>query len=205
MHHAHKSGHRNNGTVIGDSLTYVSRGAYKLDSVAAKLNLHFKGKTVLDVGASTGGFSDYALKHGAIKVIAVDKGTKQINPLLATDPALEIHEKTDIRDFKPEKAPDLILADVSFMSLTEILPAIAQLANADTEIIVLAKPQFETRDVVLKHKGVIKNERIRRQILSGLEMWFKRSFVIKAKADSGIVGTHGNKERFYLLKLKQIT
>ena len=180
---------------------YVSRAAHKLDSVTKALALDFKDKTVLDVGASTGGFSEYALTHGAAKVIAVEKGTDQLNPLLRLNPKLESHEKTDIRSFKTDSNIDLVLIDVSFVSLEEILPAVSKLVSPKTVIVAMAKPQFQTKDQKLKHRGVIKNERIRRQILVNLEQWLKRYFVIQAKADSLLSGVKGNRERFYKLKL----
>ncbi|HMH31135.1 MAG TPA: SAM-dependent methyltransferase, partial [Methylomirabilota bacterium] len=105
---------------------YVSRAALKLASVTEVLKLNFGGKTVLDVGSSTGGFTDYALKHGAKKVIAVEVGTNQLHPVLQGDPRIELHEKTDIRDFKTSEKINLVVADVSFISLREILPAVAR-------------------------------------------------------------------------------
>lgn len=181
--------------------SYVSRAAYKLDSVAADLGLIFSGKTVLDVGSSTGGFSDYALKHGALRVIAVEKGTGQMNRALTIHSRLELHEKTDIREFKTTERADIILIDVSFVSLREILPLLKRLARPDTVIVAMAKPQFETRDPKHKHNGIIKNERIRRDILASLETWLKRDFIIEAKADSRIKGSKGNLERFYKLRM----
>lgn len=183
---------------------YASRAAYKLDSVVNALALDFRDKTVLDVGASSGGFSDYALRHGAAKVIAVEKGTNQLNPSLRLLPKLELHEKTDIRSFSTNDSLDLILIDVSFISLQDILPAIRSLASQDSVIVAMVKPQFETRDPSLKRGGVIKNERIRRQLLTNLEQWIKRYFVIQAKADSQLSGVKGNRERFYRLKVAKI-
>ncbi|MCL4357754.1 TlyA family RNA methyltransferase [Patescibacteria group bacterium] len=180
---------------------YASRAALKLDSVAQKLDLHFKGKVVLDVGSSSGGFSDYALKKGAAKVIAVDKGTDQMNPKVRLDSRLELHEKTDIREFKPLVRLDILLIDVSFVSLRDILPSLLRNAiTKNTQVIAMAKPQFETKDDKLKNHGVIKNERMRRELLSGLEAWLKQYFVIIDKADSKVSGSKGNRERFYKLK-----
>ncbi len=178
---------------------YVSRSAYKLESVADRLKLDFRDKTVLDVGSSTGGFSDFALKHGAKKVIAVEKGTKQMNQTLKLNPKLELHEKTDILDWKPTEHIDLVLIDVSFISLKKILPAIGQWAGKDTLITAMAKPQFEVIDSSLMNSGVIKNEHLRRAVLASLEQWFKQNLVVIAKADSSVYGVKGNRERFYLL------
>jgi len=101
---------------------YVSRAGLKLASVAEVLKLDFGGKVVLDVGSSTGGFTDYALKNGAKKVYAVDVGTDQLHLSLRRNPQIELHEKTDIRDFRMKKMPDIIVIDVSFISLRDILP-----------------------------------------------------------------------------------
>lgn len=178
---------------------YVSRAGLKLASVAEIFNLDFRGKTVLDVGSSTGGFTDYALKHGAKKVIAVDVGTHQLHPSLQGDPRIELHEQTDIRSFQIKDAEiDIVVIDVSFISLREILPSVAKLTHSGTQIVAMVKPQFETGDGT-KHKGVIKNESMRRQILKDFEDWSKKGFKISQKADSQVSGEKGNTERFYLL------
>lgn len=178
---------------------YVSRAGLKLASVAAALRLDFKDKIVLDVGSSTGGFTDYALRRGAKKVFAVDVGTEQLHPSLRGNKKIELHEKTDIRDFKPSETPDIVVMDVSFISLREILPHIAKIAGPQTEIVAMLKPQFEAgREQI--NKGVIKNDRVRRDILKDFEIWTKQYFTIKDKKDSEVAGTKGNQERFYLLK-----
>lgn len=177
---------------------YVSRAGLKLASVARVLHLDFRGKVVLDVGSSTGGFTDYALQHGATKVYAVDVGTQQLHPSLRTDERIELHEQTDIRDFYPPIQPDIVVIDVSFISLRDILPHIASIAGAKTDVVAMLKPQFEAGER-LKNKGVIKNDAMRRQILKDFEAWVRQHFVIQAKADSEIAGTKGNQERFYLL------
>lgn len=192
--------HHSRRFLLDKSEKYVSRAAYKLESIADQLGINFKDSVVLDVGSSSGGFSDYALKHGAKKVIAVEKGTKQMDETLKLRPNLELHEKTDIRDFKCNDKIDLILIDLSFVSLREIMPSLKRLADKMTIIIAMVKPQFETADNNLKEKGVIKNERIRRQILNNLEYYFNKDFIIISKADSHIPGVKGNKERFYKLK-----
>jgi 23S rRNA (cytidine1920-2'-O)/16S rRNA (cytidine1409-2'-O)-methyltransferase len=191
---------------------YVSRAGLKLESVAKVLRLNFSHKTVLDVGSSTGGFTDFALKNGADKVIAVDVGTNQLHPSLRGNPKIELHEQTDIRDVhlqgvvtRNEKvgisinAPDIVLIDVSFISLREVLPAISKLLAPSSQVVAMCKPQFEAGDS-LKHKGVIKNDKMRRQILQDFENWTRSYFVIEDKADSEVSGAKGNTERFYLLK-----
>ena len=100
---------------------YVSRAALKLASVTQALHINFTGKTMLDVGSSTGGFTDYALKHGALKSIAVDVGSDQLHPSLRGDIRIELHEQTDIRNFKTTHQIDIVVADVSFIILREVL------------------------------------------------------------------------------------
>lgn len=185
---------------------YVSRAGLKLASVAQVLHLDFKDKTMLDVGSSTGGFTDYALQHGAAKVYAVDVGTNQLHPSLRTDDRIELHEQTDIRDVRLSKGkvtitpPDIIVIDVSFISLRDILPHIAKLCAPHTVIAAMVKPQFEARESNMKHKGVIKNDKMRRDILKDFEFWVTTYFRILDKADSDVAGSKGNRERFYKLK-----
>jgi 23S rRNA (cytidine1920-2'-O)/16S rRNA (cytidine1409-2'-O)-methyltransferase len=179
---------------------YVSRAGLKLASVAEVLGVDFRDKIVLDVGSSTGGFTDYALRRGAKKVFAVDVGTDQLHPSLRDDKRIELHEKTDIRDFSLATAPDIVVMDVSFISLREILPHIAKrLSGKQTQVVAMLKPQFEAG----KHqtnKGVIKNDAVRRAILKDFETWARQYFVIQDKRDSEVVGAKGNRERFYLLQ-----
>ena len=177
---------------------FVSRAGLKLASVADKLAVDFRGKTVLDVGSSTGGFTDYALSRGARRVICVDVGTDQLHPKLRRDARVELHEKTDIRDFVTNQPVDIILIDVSFISLREVLPHLAELATRQTQVVAMVKPQFETGNR-LKNRGVIKNDTERRRILHDFEQWAKRYFLLRAKADSAVAGARGNRERFYLL------
>lgn len=179
---------------------YVSRAALKLASISERLNLDFSNKVVLDVGSSTGGFTDYALRGGASRVIAVDVGTNQLHPKLREDKRIELHEKTDIRSIKTlSTTPDVVVIDVSFISLREVLPHIAELVNKNTQVVAMVKPQFEAGSSDI-NKGVIKNDTLRRRILKDFEQWAKNLFIIKAKADSNVAGAKGNVERFYILK-----
>lgn len=181
---------------------YVSRAGLKLASVAKLLGVRFKDTIVLDVGSSTGGFTDYALQNGAQKVYSVDVGTDQLHPSLHDNPSIELHEKTDIRDFYLEETarPDIVVIDVSFISLREILPHIAkELSTKNTQIVAMVKPQFEAGRHQI-NKGVIKNDSVRRDILKDFEFWTKDYFVIQDKRDSEVAGSKGNRERFYLLK-----
>jgi 23S rRNA (cytidine1920-2'-O)/16S rRNA (cytidine1409-2'-O)-methyltransferase len=203
------------------SQKYVSRAGLKLASVAETLKLNFKGKIVLDVGSSTGGFTDYALQHGAKKVYAIDVGTEQLHPSLRGNPKIELHEKTNILDIRLQTSdsrvaqksnvqrptsnvkiaePDIVVIDVSFVSLSELLPHISTLSGPKTLIVAMLKPQFEA-GAETKHKGVIKNDAVRRDIMKSFELWVKQYFTILDKADSDIAGSKGNRERFYLLRV----
>lgn len=203
---------------------YVSRAGLKLASVAKILHLQFEGKVMLDVGSSTGGFTDYALKHGIRKVYAVDVGTDQLHPSLRGDTRIELHEQTDIRNVilgesatksragtarVPSIAdslvilgevPDLVVIDVSFISLRDILPHVATLCGPQTIVAAMVKPQFEARESGVMHKGVIKNDKMRREILKDFENWVLTHFMILDKADSEVAGSKGNRERFYKLR-----
>lgn len=187
--------------IFGAKEQYVSRAALKLASVATTLKLDFKGKVVLDVGSSTGGFTDYALQHGAKKSIAVDVGTDQLHPRLRADERVEVHEKTDIRKFKTESLADVAVIDVSFISMAKVLPSVAKLVKKNGQIVAMLKPQFEAGKDQL-NKGIVKNSAQRRDILKIFEQWLRDNrFVIQAKSDSAISGEKGNIERFYLLSV----
>jgi 23S rRNA (cytidine1920-2'-O)/16S rRNA (cytidine1409-2'-O)-methyltransferase len=185
--------------ILNLSEQYVSRAALKLAGAADRLKLDFHKKTVLDVGSSTGGFTDFALRHGALRVIAIDVGADQMHPNLRTNTRIELHEKTDIRGVNKLSAkPDIVLIDVSFISLRDVLPHIKTLCKPDSLIVAMCKPQFEAGEKEI-NKGVIKNNALRRKILKDFENWAKKSFNVVAKADSEIAGAKGNLERFYLL------
>lgn len=197
----------------------VSRAENKLAGAAQAFSYDFRGKTVLDIGSSTGGFTEYALLRGAKKVIAVEKGTKQMKAPLRFDSRIDLREKTDIffvtrnslsrdqdesneNESKTEIRIDTILADVSFISLKQVLlHAKKQLASPQTDFLVMLKPQFEARPFQLKN-GVVKNETIRRDIIKDFEAWLKNNgFLIVNKRDNVLAGKNGNLERFYFLKI----
>lgn len=201
----------------------VSRAENKLAGAAQAFSYDFRGKTVLDIGSSTGGFTEYALLRGAKKVIAVEKGTKQMKAPLRFDPRIDLREKTDIfsvtrsslsrdqdefneNESKTDVKIDTILADVSFISLKQVLlHAKKQLAAPQTDFLVMLKPQFEARPFQLKN-GVVKNETIRREIIKDFEAWLKnKGFLIVNKRDNTLAGKNGNLERFYFLRLAAIS
>ena len=164
------------------------------------MGVDFRGQTVLDIGSSTGGFTSFALEHGAKRVIAVEKGTNQMAAPLRFDPRVDLREKTDIFTVRLNPAPDLILADVSFISLTQVLAYARQhLSTPATHFLVMLKPQFEARPDQLKN-GVVKNSKIRRAIIENFETWLKtHGFHLIKKADNHLAGRAGNLERFYYL------
>ena len=178
-----------------------NRGYLKIKGAASAFNFDFRDKVVLDIGSSTGGFTQFALDRGAKQVIAVERGTNQMWEPLRYDPRVELHEKTDIFTVKI-KAPDVIMADVSFISLTKVLKyAKSNLSNKNTKFLIMLKPQFEASPDQLI-KGVIKNERIRRDIIKNFEQWLKQNgFIIINKRDNELKGKTGNQERFYYLTL----
>lgn len=180
----------------------VSRAENKLADFCEFVAFDFRGKTVLDIGSSTGGFTEYALSHGAFKVIAVEKGTNQMKRPLRFDSRIELHEKTDIFEFKTKEKIDVVLADVSFVSLLKVLRyAKRELGGRGTEFLVMLKPQFEAEEWQL-NRGVVKNEKMRREIIRKFEEGLKREgFLIKAKRDNQLKGKTGNLEKFYQLEL----
>ena len=179
---------------------YVSRAEGKLAGAVRAFAYDFRDKIVLDIGSSTGGFTELALKLGAKKVVAIEKGTRQMKAPLRFDSRVELHEKTDFFDCHLTGI-DTILADVSFVSLKKILQHAKQSADRKTDFLVMLKPQFEARKEQLWN-GVVKNEKIRREIIKDFEIWLKNNgFVVIKKRDNEVVGMNGNRERFYFLKL----
>lgn len=200
----------------------VGRAELKLAEAAQAFGYDFRGKVALDVGSSTGGFTEYALRQGAKKVIAIEKGTRQMKAPLRDDPRVDLHEKTDFLEIgskngdSPEDSGDLqgqnrvelvhgvqvdvVLADVSFVSLEKILAKAKEIVDKNADYLVMLKPQFEARPEQLV-KGVVKNEKMRREIIRKFEEWLRRNgFYIVKKRDNELVGKNGNRERFYYLK-----
>lgn len=184
---------------------YVSRGGDKLASVAGELALDFKNLLVLDVGSSTGGFTDYALAHGAREVVAVDVGTAQLDWRLREHPRVQLHERTDIRDLPPLDPPvDLALVDVSFVSVVKIIDAVIRQVKIGGRVIVMVKPQFEAGKAVAdRYHGVISDEAVRQEILATTHVQLSRVGQILAEADSKVLGPKGNHERFMVLVPKR--
>jgi len=145
---------------------YVSRGALKLIAALDHFTFDAKGRVCLDIGASTGGFTQALLERGAHHVTAVDVGTAQLHPSLHGDPRITSLEQTDIRTLdaaRLDPKPDLIVIDVSFISLKQVLPAALALAARPAHLVALIKPQFEAGRAHLK-KGIVRDETVRRQV-----------------------------------------
>jgi len=185
---------------------YVSRAGDKLASIADELKLDFGGKVLLDVGSSTGGFTDFALQNGAVKSYCVDVGTGQLAYKLRQDPRAIVMEKTDIRVAVLPEPADIAVIDVSFISLTKILTHVADLLKPGAPIIAMAKPQFEAgKPLADKYRGVIPVGAERNQVLADLRSWIiTDGFTISAEADSKVSGMEGNVERFMLLQYNGI-
>ena len=180
---------------------YVSRAGEKLASVSDVFKLSFTDKVVLDVGSSTGGFTDFALQQGARKVYAVDVGRGQLAYRLRQDTRVVSMEKTDIREAVLPRVADMAVIDVSFISLKNVLEATAKLLSPHAIIVAMAKPQFEASKAVADQwKGVIPMGLQRDAILADLRDWIGQRFEILDEADSGLSGAEGNVEHFFLLK-----
>ncbi len=157
--------------VRGDALPFVSRGGYKLDKALKVFPVDPAGKVCIDCGASTGGFTDVLLQHGAAKVYAVDVGYGQLAWKLRSDERVVNLERTNLRYVTEEQIPeklDLAVMDVSFISIRLVLPAVKALLKPDADYICLIKPQFEAgRDEVGK-KGVVRDEKVHREVVQGI-------------------------------------
>jgi 23S rRNA (cytidine1920-2'-O)/16S rRNA (cytidine1409-2'-O)-methyltransferase len=186
---------------VKEQARYVGRAGDKLASVAETLGLDFGGKVVLDVGSSTGGFTDFALQHGAAKVYCVDVGTGQLAYKLRQDSRVVVMEQTDVRDAALPELADMATVDVSFISLTRVLEAVARLVKPGGLVVAMAKPQFEAGKAVAdRYRGVIPMGAARDEILAGVREWLAGRFEVLGEADSGVSGAEGNVERFLLLR-----
>jgi len=185
---------------------YVSRGGLKLKKALTEFGLEdLSGKICVDVGASTGGFTDCLLKHKAEKVIAVDVGYGQIHQSLRDSKKVVLLEKTNVRDIHSfEENISFVTIDVSFISLKTVLPVIKSwVRDNDIQIIALVKPQFEAgRREAAKGKGVIRNEETRTAIINDLIAFTEtQGTIYKAHTDSPILGPKGNKEFLLFLEI----
>ena len=176
---------------------YVSRGGEKLAHALDELGVNPAGRDCLDVGASTGGFTDVLLQRGAARVIALDVGRGQLHPRLRGDPRVTVLERTNARSLRELPfAPQLITCDVSFISLRKVLPPALGLAASGWEAVVLVKPQFEAgRDET--RRGVVRDPEVWRRVLrEAAEAALASGAQVAGVVDSGLPGPKGNREFF---------
>ncbi len=185
--------------VIDSGSRFVSRGGIKLDNALDKLRVDVEGRDCLDVGASTGGFTDCLLQRGAARVIALDVAYGQIELGIREDPRVTVIERVNARQLRSEDlpfAPDLATVDVSFISLTKVLPAVAAAIAPGGEVLAMVKPQFELgRERV--GRGVVRDPADRREaILSVARCAEELGLPVRGFASSGLAGPKGNLETF---------
>jgi 23S rRNA (cytidine1920-2'-O)/16S rRNA (cytidine1409-2'-O)-methyltransferase len=188
---------------------FVSRGGYKLERALQHFGVAVSGRTAIDLGASTGGFTDCLLQHGASQIFAVDVGQGQLAWKLRQDPRVVVMEKTNARQLTPDSFPapfsaaDLIVIDCSFISLRKILPAAVALLAASGKIIALIKPQFEAGKAEAdRGAGVIRDPQVHARVLQELQVFVERELplVWRGTVESPLLGPAGNKEFLALIE-----
>lgn len=182
---------------------YVSRGGDKLAHALASLSVDVAGEDCLDVGASTGGFTDCLLQAGAARVCALDVGRAQLHERLRADPRVTVLERTNARTLRCEHlpfAPTFITCDVSFISLRVALPPVVACAAARYRALVLVKPQFEAGRADVR-RGVVRDPEVHRRVLTELAELAQREWdaAVRGVVDSGLPGPKGNREFFLFL------
>lgn len=191
--------------VRGKTLKYVSRGGLKLEKAMQVFPIELEGKVCMDVGASTGGFTDCMLQNGAVKVYSVDVGYGQLAWKLREDERVICMEKTNIRYVKPEDIDDKIefaSVDVSFISLSKVLPPLRDLLKEDAEVVCLIKPQFEAGREKVGKKGVVRDKSVHVEVIENVSCFALTSgFEILGLDFSPVKGPEGNIE--YLIHLRK--
>jgi 23S rRNA (cytidine1920-2'-O)/16S rRNA (cytidine1409-2'-O)-methyltransferase len=185
--------------VLGDPPPYVSRGGQKLAAALAQFGVDVDGGRALDAGSSTGGFTDCLLQRGCAEVLAVDVGRGQLDPRLRADPRVLVRERTDIREVDIDELGgpvDLVVADLSFISLRTVLEALLAAVRPGGDLVLLVKPQFEAgRAEVSRGKGVIRDPEVHRRTLAEVEAALgDRGAVIMGEMVSPLRGGSGNVE-----------
>ncbi len=190
--------------IRGETLKYVSRGGLKLDKAVTVFNLNFDGYTCLDIGASTGGFTDVMLQNGAKKVYSVDVGHGQLDWKLRNDERVVCMEKCNFRYVTNKEIPekiDFAATDVSFISLTKILIPAYNLLKKDALMVCLIKPQFETTKEKVGKKGVVRDPSVHKEVIEKvIDFCLKIGFSIEGLDYSPIKGPEGNIEYLLLIK-----
>lgn len=193
--------------IRGKDIPYVSRGGLKLEAALDHFHLNVVGLACLDVGASTGGFTDCLLQRGASSVICVDVGYGQLDWTLRQDPRVTLHERTNIRYLKPDVLPspvDLVTIDVSFISLRIVIPIVLKFLKPDGLIIALIKPQFEVGKGAVGKGGVVRDPQQHEAVIKELSMFFKDlGLEIHGVIPSPILGPKGNKEFLIFLGVRR--
>ncbi len=191
--------------VRGNTLKYVSRGGLKLEKAMTHFGLSLEGCICMDVGSSTGGFTDCMLQNGAVKVYAIDVGHGQLDWKLRNDPRVVCMEKTNIRYVTPEdidEKADFSSIDVSFISLTKVLPPVYELLKDQGQVVCLIKPQFEAGREKVGKKGVVRDSAVHREVIEKVtDFASKTGFALLNLEYSPIKGPEGNIE--YLLHLQK--
>ena len=191
--------------VRGKTLRYVSRGGLKLEKAMTSFPIELNGKVCMDVGASTGGFTDCMLQNGAVKVYSVDVGHGQLAWSLRNDPRVVCMEKTNIRYVKPEDIEEPVSfasVDVSFISLSKVLPPLRELMTEDAECVCLIKPQFEAGREKVGKKGVVREKSTHIEVIENVLEFTKNSgFEVLGLDYSPIKGPEGNIE--YLMYIRK--
>ena len=190
---------------VKDKLKYVSRGGLKLEKAIKAWDLDFSDKLVLDIGASTGGFTDCALQNGARRVYSVDVGKNQLDWKLRNDEKVVSLEEMHIKDLKEEdienKKVDFIVIDVSFISLTKVIPYFKKFLAQSGKIVMLVKPQFEVGREKIGRNGVVENEEYHNEAIKRIISFSKEEgYELIGVEDSPIKGAKGNKEFLMLIK-----
>jgi 23S rRNA (cytidine1920-2'-O)/16S rRNA (cytidine1409-2'-O)-methyltransferase len=184
---------------------YVGRGGLKLEKALAEFQIDPAGRTCLDVGASTGGFTDCLLQHGARRVVAVDVGHNQIDWRLRTDPRVEVREGVNARHLRCEEFAerfDLAVMDVSFISATKVLPAVVPLLSPGGRVVVLIKPQFEVGKGEVGKGGIVRDPGQHSRVVEEVNAAARAlGLTVAAVTDSPITGADGNKEFLALYEL----
>ncbi len=189
--------------VKGKENSYVSRGGIKLDGALDDLRIDVSGKVVLDIGSSTGGFTEACLRRGATSVYAVDEGTNQLEYSLRRDPRVTSLEKTNARNLTPEQLPglaDFAVIDVSFISLTKVLPAVLGCLKREAAVLAMVKPQFEVGKGQVGKGGVVREPELREEAVRNvIEAAQKLGVELLGRVDARITGPKGNQETFIYL------
>ncbi len=192
---------------INNNDDYVSRAAYKLVHAINEFKIDLKNKVVLDIGSSTGGFTQVSLMNKANKVYSIDVGTDQMHQSLRNNSKVKLFEQTNFKNIKKdifEEKVDFVLCDVSFISLIKIIDKLLTLFDYSYNGVFLIKPQFELEDIKIKNfNGVVTNEETRKKIIQKIEnILNKNHFKILGLCESPILGRKGNKEYLIYVKYK---